>query len=463
MRSLLVVPDAAAEAKKTLHQHLTDRGHEVVHTTAAAVAEACQQRPPNLIFFLHPTAETWALCRRLRATEACELPLLIACLRADDPLPDTNTGLDELLPWPLPADQRSVFLSLYERRATQRSLHRQVEAELTARARAILDTSVDAIITINAHGTVESFNPAAERIFGFAESEVVGQSINMLMPSPYREEHDGYLQSYRETGRRRIIGIGREVTGQRKDGTTFPMELAVSETWIEGRALFTGIVRDISERRRLEQEILRISDQERRRIGQDLHDGLGQMLTGIGLISQSLARSLQPDAPGAAQEVEELTQLIRDADRHARGLARGLVPVDLEANGLVAALHRLAGNAERLFGIACTFEEIGDVAIRDNTVATHLYRIAQEAVSNAVRHGQAEAVHLTLARGPEQLRLRIEDDGTGFPDVLDEDTRGMGVHIMHYRARIIGGTLDIAHRLGGGTVLTCTLRLPAPA
>lgn len=330
--------------------------------------------------------------------------------------------------------------------------------ESEARAHAILETTVDGVITIDERGIIQSFNTAAERIFGYREGEVIGKNVKVLMPTPYREEHDGYIQSYHDTGRRRIIGIGREVVGKRKDGTTFPMDLAVSEVEHGERVAFMGVVRDISDRRKLEQEILRISEQERRRIGQDLHDGLGQMLTGIGLITNNLARRLEARDDPAATDVAEITELIREADQHARGLARGLVPVDLEASGLASALQRLVVNAERLFGIRCTFTEVGSVLLHDNTIATHLYRIAQEAVSNAVKHGRAKTVKVSLAGGSNQLRLRIQDDGVGFPEELDEETRGMGVRIMHYRARIIGANLEISGALDGGTTLTCTLR-----
>jgi len=146
--------------------------------------------------------------------------------------------------------------------------------ESEARFRTILETTVDGIITIDEAGSVESFNTASERIFGYKAAEVLGRNVGFLMPAPYADEHDGYLRNYLETGHRKIIGIGREVSGMRKDGTVFPLDLSVSEVRLPDRRIFTGIVRDITERQRLEQEILRVSDQERRRIGQDLHDGL---------------------------------------------------------------------------------------------------------------------------------------------------------------------------------------------
>lgn len=346
----------------------------------------------------------------------------------------------------------NVLAAALERRKTEEAL---MESE--AKSRAILETTVDAMITIDVRGIVESFNKAAERIFGYRAEEVIGQNVKMLMPEPYREEHDGYIRSYHETGRRNIIGIGREVTGRRKDGSTFPMDLAVSEVRLGDRNIFTGIIRDITDRRHLEQRLLEISDEERRRIGQDLHDGLGQMLTGIGLIGQNLARRMEADGHEMSAEVREITDLVKESDQYARALARGLVPVELEANGLSAALRRLSDNARRLFNVECRFEEVsGEALIDDNTAATHFYRIAQEAVSNAVKHGKASEIVMTLASSKDHVRLRVKDDGIGFPTNLAKE-RGMGVNIMHYRARIIGGVLDIRRDPAGGTILTCTM------
>ncbi len=373
----------------------------------------------------------------------------------------TKTGEQRLISWSnttLPDETgEGLFIVGTGIDVTEQMIAQQALEESEERTRAILDTTVDGIITIDERGLIDTFNAAAERIFGYAASEVIGQNIKVLMPGPYKEEHDSYIQNYLETGHKKIIGNGREVVGQRKDGSIFPMDLAVSELQLPTRRIFTGIIRDVSARRSLEQEILRISDQERRRIGQDLHDGLGQMLTGIGLISKNLARSLEEQDHAGADEVAEVTELIKEADQHARILARGLIPVDLEASGLAAALRRLTLNAERLFGIRCSFEEVGEVLIDDNSVATHLYRIAQESVSNAVKHGRARQVRILLAAG-RQIRLRIHDDGVGFPEKIDEERRGMGVRIMHYRARVIGATLDIADGLDGGTTITCTLR-----
>lgn len=353
-------------------------------------------------------------------------------------------------------------LSIYFDDVTERHRTQQALRESEAKARAVLETTVDGIITIDRAARIESFNQAAEDIFGYAEEEVKGRNVKMLMPEPYRSEHDSYIRNYHETGRRKIIGLGREVEGRRKDGSVFPMELAVSEVQVGEERRFTGIVRDISERRRLEREVLKVSEEERRRIGQDLHDNLGQLLTGVGLLSRSLARRLEKDDLPAAEEAAKIERLIREADEQARVLARGLVPVDMEAQGLTDALRRLTAHVEDLSEVKCTFREAGTGAVYDNTVATHLFRIAQEAANNAIKHGQASHIALMLASGPERTRLRIKDDGMGFPREEHErhETQigGLGVRTMNYRARLIGATLDIHSIPGEGTSVTCTLR-----
>jgi signal transduction histidine kinase len=182
------------------------------------------------------------------------------------------------------------------------------------------------------------------------------------------------------------------------------------------------------------------------------------MLTGLGLITQNLHKRMAARDLPEAEDVGEVSELIKEADQFARGLARGLVPVDLSEAGLAAAIARLADNAEKLFGIRVPFDLVGTVAVLDPTVATHLFRIAQEALSNAVKHGKARHVKISLAAGARQVRLRIYDDGVGFPDEASSEPTGMGVRIMRHRARVIGANLDIGGNAEGGTTITCTVR-----
>ena len=325
------------------------------------------------------------------------------------------------------------------------------------RLRAILETAVEGIITIDERGIIESLNPAAEKIFGYQAQEVVGKNVKILMPTPYRDEHDGYLGNYLRTGRARIIGIGREVVGLRKDGTVFPMDLSVSEVRLAHKRLFTGFVRDISDRKRLEKEVLQISDLEQRRIGQDLHDGLCQQLAGIELMSEVLEQNLSRKSKAEAAQAAKIAEGVRAAIGDTRMLARGLSPVDVESNGLMSALQELASNTEKLFHVACRFECPQPVLVRDHASATHLYRIAQEAINNAIKHGKARQIAVRLTAQSNQASLTVADDGRGFV-VKPEQTSGMGLRIMKYRAGMIGATLEIRRANGRGMLVACIFK-----
>ena len=324
------------------------------------------------------------------------------------------------------------------------------------RLRAILETAVEGIITIDERGIIESVNAAAERIFGYSADEITGKNVSILMPSPHRTAHDGYLENYRRTGQARIIGIGREVAGLRKDGSTFPMDLSVSEVKLAARRMFTGFIRDITERKQLEKEILEISDREQRRIGQDLHDGLCQHLAGIELMSQVLAQKLEPKSKIHARQVSEIASHVRDAISHTRSLARGLSPVTIESEGLMSALNELATNTEKIFHVACRCDFDEPVSIPDHSAATHLFRIAQEAVSNAIKHGKAGRVAISLRKARGRVVLKISDNGTGMPRQPAQN-KGMGLRIMQSRASMIGGTMAIEPNGGGGVDVTCAV------
>jgi PAS domain S-box-containing protein len=340
----------------------------------------------------------------------------------------------------------------------QQTKHTDALRDSAERLRAILETAVEGIITIDERGSIESFNPAAERIFGYATREAVGQNIKLLMPAPYRQEHNGYLANYRQTGHAKIIGIGREVIGQRKDGTTFPMDLSVSEVRLADRRMFTGFVRDITERKQLEREIIDISNREQQRIGQDLHDGLCQELAGIELMCQVLEQKLSAKSKTESKQVGEIAQHIRDAISHTRKLARGLSPVELETNGFMSALHELAAHVQKLFHVQCRFECTAPVLIRDNAAATHLYRVVQEAINNAIKHGKARRILISLKPAGDRITLTVVDDGIGFSNESKKSV-GMGLHIMKYRAGVVDAALEVRSGINGsGTTVMCIFR-----
>jgi len=329
------------------------------------------------------------------------------------------------------------------------------------RAAAIVETAVNAIITIDENCIIETTNTATERLFGYERSELVGRNVSMLMPQPFRGRHDSYVGNYLRTGVRRIIGIGREALAVRKDGSVFPIDLSVGEAVLpSGRRIFTGIIRDLTERKVLEDKILHISEEEQARIGQDIHDDLCQQLAAIGCLvkvaQNSLAKSGCPEAAG----LDEVVKLLAKANSRARETARGLMPVVIDSGGLMAALQELADSTTRAYQARCEFRYDNPVRVQDNKMSVQLFRIAQEAVSNAVKHGQASKVDIQLDRRDKCLVLTVRDNGVGIPDKPTRGT-GMGLLTMSHRAQMMGGTLSIKPRPTGGTQVTCSV--PAPA
>jgi PAS domain S-box-containing protein len=223
---------------------------------------------------------------------------------------------------------------------------------------------------------------------------------------------------------------------------------------------FIGVAFDITRRKELEREalqreVLAMTAREQRQIGQELHDGVGQELTGFGLMARCLSQRL-PEAGAEKRIALRLLAGLDSLHQKVRELSRGLIPVHVESRGLLAALDDLAARTTEASGITVTAECPDWVELPDHATATELFYIAQEAVSNALRHGRPQNIRLSLLTEPDGLRLCIKDDGIGLPDGL-EQCDGLGLRIMQHRAGVIGGVFQIGPSQGGGTVVTCTL------
>jgi len=360
---------------------------------------------------------------------------------------------------------RPIAIAKTERDITeQKRAHAHLEYEIQQRTAAlrksqeqlaaVLHTAADAIITINAMGIIQSVNVATERMFGYDAAEMIGRNIKMLMPSPYREEHDRYLENYRKTGLKKIIGIGREVEVRHKDGSTLAVDLAVSA--VDHLELFTGIIRDISHRKQLEREIVEIASLEQRRIGQDLHDSVGQELTALNILAADLAETLETDPSTVAKLVAQIAQGLQRSQKELRSVMRGLLPVAVDTEGLMASLLDLAERIQKDGKANCVFDCPEPVSVADNLAATHLYLIAQEAVHNAIKHAQPKNIRISLESN-DLLALSVQDDGSGMPTKPTDSHGGLGLRIMQNRATIIGATLTIEPAKPNGTRVTCVL------
>ena len=219
-----------------------------------------------------------------------------------------------------------------------------------------------------------------------------------------------------------------------------------------------ALMREIGERERLEKEILEISEREQRRIGHDLHDGLCQHLTATAMAGQVLGQKLSARSLAESKDAGEIVRLIEEGIAMTRNMAHGIAPLDMESEGLITALRGLAANVSRMSKVACMLECDSPPSIEDAEAATHLYRIAQEAVQNALRHGKPRQIVMSLSRVRDRAELTIEDDGTGLPEDW-QSGRGLGTRIMAHRAQMIGGALSIEPNPTGGTFVTCSFPL----
>ena len=220
-----------------------------------------------------------------------------------------------------------------------------------------------------------------------------------------------------------------------------------------------GVAANITERHRLERQILEISDREQARLGQEIHDGLCQQLVSLAFDANSLERRLAGSAHADAATARRIADLLDLAITEARQLSRGLFPIRMEAEGLVPALEELAKSTQERFQTSCRFESAGPAPVLTQVAATHLYRIAKEAVTNAVKHSQAHAISIGLEVRDAQLELRIEDDGSGIQGSAPAKLAGMGLHIMEYRARSLGGTFRLGRGARQGTAVSCRVPL----
>ncbi len=232
---------------------------------------------------------------------------------------------------------------------------------------------------------------------------------------------------------------------------------AINSGTAELAAANTQLLQEMEERKRLEKELLGIIERERQRIGQELHDSIGQQLAGIKFMTEVLEEKLSGKSLPEASYAAKITTHVRQATDQARNLAKGLHPVDLDASGLTSALGELSETTKNLFGVSCTFKCDESVLIDDTVVAINLYRIAQEAVTNAIRHGKAKNVLVELSSSGDRSTLTVENDGLDFPE-LQAECKGMGLKIMDYRAEMIGGSLNIRKGDNGGTIVTCVFQ-----
>lgn len=458
-----------------------------------------------------------------------------------------------------------------------------VLARITARLDGLVASAMDAIISVDSRQRIVMFNAAAEAMFGVERRKAVGENLGRFIPESFRATHVRHMESFGQTGvsARRMGALGT-ISGLRANGEEFPIEASISQVDCDGGKLFTVILRDITERKRVENSLRESEERYRRllevspdaiylcqdsrikfinasglrlfgattpdqllgrssldlyhsdfrqltdqrirqaletrqplplieekivrldgdvrdvevaacpftdkggvsmqvvlhditgrrqlergildaveleqgRLGRELHDGLCQLLTAvkyrISLLEQKLARRVKVRPADAAVIEEQLNNAINQAHR----LARGLSPVKMVGRGLVSALEELAASIQTAFRVRCVCDFPESLPVRDHAIAHHLYRIAQESIHNAVKHGKARNIRVIFRKVPGGTELVVENDGVGFPRKV-RSKGGMGLSNMRSRASLIGASLDICRGTRGGTIVTCRWR-----
>lgn len=321
---------------------------------------------------------------------------------------------------------------------------------------AILDTVGALVVVLDSEGRIIRLNRACEQTSGYRFEQVRGKHVWDFFWTPEdAKRFRRVVQGLRTDPRRSDLESHWLTQDGRRRLVSWTCTALQDTPESSGHIILTGV--DITERKRLEKEVLEASTREQRRIGLDLHDGLGQDLTGVAFMSKVLARKLAAKSLPEVDDAAKIVRLVNEAIQKTKELGRGLLPFLSESDGLMTALRQWAREVENLFEIECRFECDSPVLIADASVATHLYYVAQEAMTNAIKHGDARHIRIRLACQDGSGRLEVLDDGKGFnPDRPGRG--GMGLHIMNYRAGMIGGSLEI-HQGKEGTVVRCRFPL----
>ncbi|WP_145307558.1 PAS domain S-box protein [Gimesia fumaroli] len=454
---LLVEPDS--ESRSQLIQVLMKDGYRIdIAETQAQMLDRDNWSDYFLIILEHdlPDGRIDELLPLLkqRAPHA-ELLVVTSQHRIENMIIAFRNGIADYFVKPIDPDLFRASLKRILQNRTVSSELRQTQAQL----KAIVDTAIEAVITINRKGLIQSFNPAAEKMFGYQAQEIIDQNVSLLTSLPTRKHHDEYIAHYLETGESEIVGARRELQACRRDGTTFPIELSVTD--IPQFGIFAGIIADISERKQAEQQQNELSraiavagQQERRNLANILHDHLQQVLVGVR-IHLDIAKNDTKDED-IKQTLIRADELLNQGLEITRSLTAELNPVVLHEEGLATALEWLAHNMKERYKLDVTLDLDRRANPQSETTKIVLYECIRELLFNVVKHSQTDQAHVSLKHLPNQdIEVTVSDQGIGFDtDQLDHqlsDASGIGLSNVEFRLSLIKGKFWLESQAGQGT------------
>jgi len=370
---------------------------------------------------------------------------------------------------------------------TQKRQAEQQQRDAQNRISAIFENVIDSIITINDKGIIETANPATVNVFGYKLDEIVGQNIKMLMPAPYHEEHDGYLQRYKDAGEARVIGIGREVVGRRRDGSTFPMELAVSKMDVSGKQMFTGIVRDITERKQAEESLRQAKEEAERNnrmkseflnmMSHELRTPLTVIVGYLPLLKDeaqmpepAMIATMAKDMAASSSHLMTLINDLLDLSKIEAG-KMSLNAENLSSRELVQSVLDNLSNYAREKGIVLVNQVMDENFIVD---AVRIKQIFINLVGNAIKFTEQGSITVSSQKRDNKLEFKVIDTGCGIPaddlphifdkfrQVDSTSTReaggtGLGLAITQKLVELHGGEIQVTSQPGAGTIFTFTI------
>ena len=334
----------------------------------------------------------------------------------------------------------------------------------------VLDSAMDAIITVDAAQTIVLYNGAAEKIFGWPRAEAIGRPLDGLMPPRFRTGHGAHVKRFGDTGvTSRRMGDGTVIYGLRANGEEFPMDASISQLETAEGKLFTVILRDVTERVRAQQERIAfaaaasaIREEEKTRVARELHDELAQSLTALKMDTNWVRDNMASAPVVAQQKLAEMLGLIDGAVASTRRIAADLRPLLLDDLGLAPAIEWLAGTFSQRHGVPCRLVMDDELELQE-PYATAIFRIVQESLANVAKHANATDVSVMVERGPQDIVLSVQDDGCGF-DVAEQRSLGsLGLMGLRERAQLLKGTVTVASVPGEGTRIEVWIPLAPPA